>query len=138
MELSRRKGGWLDAAGAAVSWMCAVHCLLLPFVLSLAPFIGLGFLANESFEWAIIAVSILIAALSLLPAYFREHRKIRALLFFAVGFGFVMLSKLIFEDNLARQIPVIVFGAAFITAAHLVNRRLCRACSACANHKTKI
>jgi hypothetical protein len=131
MELSPQKNNWLDAAGAGVSWICAAHCLAMPLVLSLAPFAGLSFLADESVEWAIIAISLLIAALSLLPAYFRAHRKIHAILFFAAGFGFVMLSRLVFEDNLMWQIPVIIVGATFITAAHFVNRRFCRACAVC-------
>ena len=123
--------GWLDLTGATVAWLCAVHCLALPFFISLLPILGLSFLLDETTERAIIGCSILLAALSLLPAYFRQHGKIRAIVLFAAGIGLIVWSHLAFEEKLTMQIPFLLVGAISITAAHFINRRLCRACARC-------
>lgn len=134
MELTTdEERGWLDLTGTAVSWICLVHCLALPFFVSLLPLIGLSFLLDETVEQAIIGASVLIAAASLLPAYFRQHGKIRTIVLFAAGIGLIIASHLAFEDELTLQIPFLLAGAGLITAAHFINRRLCRACRRCEN-----
>ncbi len=132
--------GWLDVTGTAVSWICLIHCVALPFFISLVPLIGLSFLLDERVEWLIIGASVLVGAVSLLPAYFRRHGKTRSLLLFLAGIGLVVAAHLQFEDNLLLQIPFLLAGAGLITAAHLVNRHLCRTCTVCVDsakqHKT--
>jgi hypothetical protein len=88
-------------------------------------------LLDETTERVFIGISTVIAALSLLPAYFRQHGKIRTLVLFVLGIGLVVTSHLAFEDHLAVQIPFLLIGAILITMAHLINRCLCRACVAC-------
>lgn len=126
-----RERGWLDLTGAAVSWACVIHCVALPFFISLLPLIGLSFLLDETVERTIIGVSILIAAASLLPAYFRQHGKIRTIILFAAGIGLIVAAHLAFDDELMMQVPFLLAGAGLITAAHFINRRLCRECAAC-------
>lgn len=123
--------GWLDTAGMAASWLCAIHCLALPFVVSILPLIGLGFLLSETTERVFIGISILIAGLSLMPAYLREHRQIRALALFTGGIGLIVVSHLLFEESIVLKAIFLITGGAVITTAHLVNRRLCRDCSSC-------
>jgi len=123
--------GWLDLTGSAVSWLCIVHCIALPFFISLLPIVGLSFLLDETVERTIIGASILIAAASLLPAYFRQHGKIRTIVLFAAGISLIIASHLAFEDELWMQIPFLLAGAGLITAAHFINRRLCRNCAKC-------
>jgi len=129
--IDNEKRGWLDLTGTAVSWLCVIHCLALPFFISLLPLIGLSFLLDETVEWMIIGVSVLIAAFSLLPAYFRGHGKIHTIVLFVAGIGLIVASQMAFEDELAMQIPFLLVGAGLITAAHLVNRRLCQTCARC-------
>jgi hypothetical protein len=123
---------FLDKTGVAVSWLCAVHCLAMPFLISFLPLIGISFLAGEGFEYIFIGISIVLAMLSLLPAYFKQHRKIRTLLLFASGICFVVLADAVFEDSLPGKILFVFVGAGCITAAHFINRRLCRNCQKCA------
>lgn len=118
----------LDNTGATVSWLCVVHCLTMPMAVSVLPLIGLSFLADERLEWLFIGASSLIAALSLLPTYFRWHKKIRTLFLFAFGLTLVLLAQKFFDDDWRYQIPLLMFGAGMITTSHLVNRRLCRVC----------
>lgn len=54
--------GWLDLTGTAVSWVCLIHCLALPFLIALLPLAGLSFLLDERIEWVIIGVSVAVGA----------------------------------------------------------------------------
>lgn len=129
--MTTNEKGILDYTGAAISWACAAHCVLTPLAVTILPLIGLSFLADEWAEWTLIGLSVTVALLSFLPAYFRRHRKMRAMLLFALGIGLIVFSHLIFDEELAWKIPLIIVGAGFITAAHLFNRHLCRTCVAC-------
>ncbi len=121
----------LDKTGAAVSWICAVHCLAMPFITSFLPLLGISFLAHEGVEYVFIAASIVIASISLLPSYFRQHGKIRTLLLFSTGIVFIIFSDILFEENLSGKISFVAAGALCITSAHFINRRLCADCRSC-------
>ena len=123
--------GFLDKTGAAASWICAVHCLATPFVVSFLPVFGLGFLADEKGEYIFLALSLALASVSLLPAFFKLHRKISILFLFVVGIFSVGAADALFEENFAGKIILVAAGAGLMTAAHLFNRRLCRACVKC-------
>ncbi len=125
---------WLDMTGFAASRLCAMHCLALPLALSILPLIGLGVLLSETTEMAFIGISILIAALSLLPAYFREHHRLRAILFFTSGICLLVISRLLFEESLVLKAVFLITGGTLLTTAHFVNRRLCRECEVCQAH----
>lgn len=131
--MSVRIGSLLDKAGITASWLCAVHCLALPFLIGVLPFIGLSFLLEETTERIFIAVSIVLAAFSLLPAYFREHGKLRSIFLAAAGIGLIVLTHFLFEENLLLKLIFLLTGAIFISAAHFLNRRLCRECAVCAH-----
>lgn len=120
-----------DRAGAVLSWLCAVHCLAMPFLISFLPVVGISFLAHEGIEYVFVGLSIAVALVTLLPGYFKEHRKIRTLLLFVSGIGFVIFADTLFEENIFGKILFVGTGAICITLAHLVNRRLCRSCRKC-------
>lgn len=131
METPKASSDWLDKTGMAASWLCAIHCLVLPFAVSILPLIGLSFLLSETTERAFIGISILIAALSLLPAYFRRHGRIRSITTFIGGISLILAAHLLFEESFVLKAIFLITGGALITTAHFVNRRLCRECEAC-------
>ncbi len=124
--------GFWDKTGAAVSWLCVVHCLAMPFITSFLPLLGITFLAHEGIEYIIIGISIVVALLSLLPAYFQQHRKIRTLFLFVSGICFIIFADRLFEESISGKIIFVLIGASLITSAHFINRRLCRSCQSCA------
>ena len=126
----------LDKTGAAVSWLCAAHCLAMPFVISFLPLLGISILAHEGIEYIFIGFSVAVASLSLLPSYFKQHRKIRTLLLFVSGICFVILADLLFEESFVGKIIFVLIGAVCITSAHFINRRLCRNCRSCAESQS--
>ncbi|MDE2824930.1 MAG: MerC domain-containing protein, partial [Gemmatimonadota bacterium] len=68
--------GTVDNIGVFVSSACAIHCLALPLVVTFLPIVGLGFLAGEPAEYAIIG-AVLLAAGSVVSGV-RHHRRWRA------------------------------------------------------------
>ena len=130
MKLFEEKGFW-DYLGAIISWSCAVHCLLMPFVIVFLPIVGLSFLADETTEWIIIGISAMVGLISFLPAYFGQHRKFRVLLIFIAGLSLILFSHSVIGEESFLKFPFIIFGAIFITFAHLLNRRLCNLCRVC-------
>lgn len=64
----------LDKLGILASVACAVHCAVLPLVITVLPLIGMEFLANEWVEISMICLAIGIGAWSLVGAY-SSHKK---------------------------------------------------------------
>ena len=117
----------LDYTGATIAWICAVHCLAMPFLITFLSLVGLSFLADETTEWIIISSSIGIALISLIPS-FNQHGKYQSLLLFAAGIGLIIISHLFFEESFIGKVLIILPGAALITTAHLLNRHYCKTC----------
>lgn len=129
--MNEKIGKWLDAAGTTASWACAAHCLALPLLIGVLPLIGLSFLLSETTERVFIGISVVLAILSLLPSYFREHKKLQAILLAVAGIGLIILTHFLFEENLTLKVIFLISGAILISSAHLLNRRLCRDCKVC-------
>jgi uncharacterized membrane protein len=125
------EGDRLDRLGAAASLACAVHCAVMPLLVSLLPLVGLSFLAKEQTEWALICLSLSLGSLSLLPSYARKHRRLRPLSLFAFGGSLIITALLSVEEGTRLEAPAMTLGALMIACAHMVNRRLCRSCVAC-------
>ncbi len=121
----------LDTAGAAASFLCAVHCAVMPFILTLLPLIGLSFLASEPVEWGLLALSALLGVSSLCFGY-RRHRRGNALAFLAVGLALLAGGHGIEARGAeAWGTCLVVAGGLTIAFSHQINHRLCRACRTC-------
>lgn len=118
--------GTLDRIGVVASCACAVHCAVMPFLIGVLPLLGLGFVAEERVEWLLVALSGLIGVASLLPSYFRYHRRVSPLILFGVGVTLIVVGRVWFEEGAAFETAGVVAGALTIAAAHFVNRHLCQ------------
>ena len=123
--------GFWDKTGAIVSWLCALHCLAMPLLVSSLPLVGLGFFAHEGVEFIFIGVSIFVALISILSGFLRIHRNISTLLLFGGGIALMISADGIFEESAAGKMIFVVTGALLISAAHFFNRYLCRKCLKC-------
>ncbi len=121
----------LDRAGATASLACAVHCALMPLVVALLPLVGLGFLADERTEWALLALSAVLASSSLGLGY-RQHRRRQALLVLSLGLTALVTGRIL-EERHFEMVGVVgvVLGGCTVAAAHFINRRLCQTCRLC-------
>ena len=121
----------LDRIGVVASFVCAVHCAVMPFIIGLLPLFGLGVFSDRRTEWALVAISLIVGLSSLLPAYLGKHKRTRPLVLFTIGLALIFIARVTFEDTLRAEIPFVVFGALLIAGSHFLNRRLCRACPVC-------
>jgi hypothetical protein len=114
------KVNW-DGLGIATSIICAIHCALLPLVLSSLPFFGINIIHNLVFEWAMIALAFVVGCYSLYHGYIRHHRSLRPVMLFAIGFVFLTAKQFVPD----YEKLFLVFAVLLIITAHYLNYRLC-------------
>jgi len=128
MESLPTSRGWklADRIGAAASFLCAIHCAALPFVLSLLPLLGLEFLADHRFERAFVMFACALALLTLVNGY-RRHRRPTPLLCAFPGLSLLLLGVTVAEDySIVLHSVLVTCGGVLVAAAHFVNLRLDR------------
>lgn len=114
----------IDRFGAFASFLCAVHCALLPLVFGVLPALGLAFLADHAFERAFVGFAIVLASISLLFGL-RKHGSYRAFWFLLPGIGLLILGMLIGDTHANRWHALVVsIGGTLIALSHVVNMRL--------------
>ena len=128
-EDSNKQNNMLDKLGMSASLFCAIHCALMPILAGLLPLIGLSFLASHAIEDTVLVGAFLIASMSLLPSYFRVHKKLHAIIIFSVGLTLIIVGHEI-EAGWAEA-PMAVIGGLSIALAHWVNQRECKKCPKC-------
>jgi hypothetical protein len=113
-----------DRFGATASFLCAVHCALLPLVIAALPAIGLGFLANHRFERGFIAFASVLA-LTTFTIGFRRHRRFRAFWFLVPGILLLAAGIAVdFDQSAAAHAVLVSIGGTLVAASHLTNLRL--------------
>lgn len=119
---------WVDPVGAGFAAVCALHCLVAPFLVTTLPLVGVGFLVEERTEAVLLFASITLAAGSLLWG-FRLHRQQRILLMLGAAALMMVLGRVFLAER--YESLLVATGAALLAAGHLLNRQLCRACALC-------
>ena len=109
----------LDFVGFSTSLLCAIHCVALPFLLSLSPLAGLQFIDTPWIEYAIIALSLLIASNALFRSYHKHHKKPFALIIAAAGFILIGAGQLLEPEW--KEVLLTSFGGVTVAIAHLLN-----------------
>lgn len=110
-----------DRVGATASFLCAIHCALLPFVLTVLPLLGLGFLAGHRFERGFVMFAATLALFALVGGY-RRHRRPLPLLLATPGLALLLLGV-----TWAINYPILVHsvmvtcGGLLLASAHFVN-----------------
>jgi hypothetical protein len=110
-----------DRLGATASFLCAVHCALLPFVIALLPLIGLGFLADHRFERVFVACAAALASVTILTAW-RRHRRLHALFLLVPGIA-LLLTGIVIDISAHEWMhtALVVCGGVLVASAHVVN-----------------
>jgi len=85
------KVNW-DFMGIATSVACAVHCALLPVVISSLPVFGVNIIHNSFFEWGMISFAFMVGCYSLFHGFARHHKKFLPLSIFFTGAIFLVLK----------------------------------------------
>ena len=111
----------LDFLGFSGSFLCAVHCLVLPFALSAGLLGNLSTIHNSILQWMIVTGLLLVAFLSLFRSYRSGHGRLAPLLLGSLGF----LGVLIGESFHGMEGHVLAgIGGLILAIAHYYNWRL--------------
>ncbi|MCH2081851.1 MAG: MerC domain-containing protein [Saprospiraceae bacterium] len=113
----------LDYLGFSASFICALHCLAIPFLITFGMFSGLTWLDNHIVETILIITTIILAISSLIPSFINQHKNTSPIILAGIGFAFLVTSRFM-EGDLEHYTTAI--GGIFIAVAHFQNWRILR------------
>jgi len=110
-----------DTLGIGTSIICAIHCALLPVLMSTLPVFGINIIHNAFFEWGMIVLAFAVGSYSLFHGFIKHHRSVAPVLIFSVGFIFLVLKQFFVQYD----ILLLLIAVVCIISAHFYNYRLC-------------
>ncbi len=119
-----------DLMGIITSVACAIHCAILPLILTSLPLLGINIINNSSFEWMMIGIAFLVGCYALTHGYRRHHRNWKPLLVFTAGFSFLILKQFFYTHEFLFLVPAV----SLILFAHFLNFRYCGQSRTCNTH----
>ena len=146
----------LDKLGATASFLCAIHCAIMPMLIALMPLMALSILASEAAEWVLFGLSAILATGSICWGY-KKHKSRVTLAVLACGLALLSAGRILHQhhSNLAPQAALaktisnvktheephtfdlytafLVSGGLIVAASHVVNYQLCKRCRKCAS-----
>lgn len=128
-----------DQVGMTLSFFCAIHCLALPILIPILPFLAGSFIAGGKAEYIILSITLLIATPTLFRGYLK-HRNFRVLAIFFVGLLFLFLRPdsthhdHVHDGEFLHFILAALAGFS-LAIGHWLNIRLCKSCPTCKEHK---
>jgi len=116
----------LDNIGMTASVLCAIHCAVVPLLITSLPLLGLGFLANPWFEWSMITFAVIVGFYAIGISYFRSHRRLLPAGLLLGGFLIIIAGHL-YVTNM-REAIIVPVGGLLIAAAHFFNYKYTTVC----------
>ena len=111
-----------DALGITSSLACAIHCAVLPMILSTLPVFGINIVDNVAFEYFMIVLAFCIGCYSFWHGYRKHHHSFIPLVIFCFGI-LLLFAKQLWH---AYQLWLLPLAVILIISAHLLNYRSCR------------
>lgn len=110
-----------DGLGIATSLACAIHCAILPLVVTSLPLFGINIIHNRFFEWSMIAIAFAVGVYSLIHGYKKHHKSVFPLSIFLLGFMCLVTKQFFHGYENWLLAPAVLL----IVSAHYMNYRLC-------------
>lgn len=120
-----------DLAGIGASFLCVLHCLLTPLLITALPALA----ATEHQTHSAFALIILLfGMLAFVPGY-RKHQKKSITAVGVIGASMIVLAAVLPEVENAETIEtgLVLVGGITLISAHLRNAYWCRFCNKCSN-----
>ena len=111
-----------DAFGIAASVACAIHCAVLPLILSSLPLFGINIIENQGFEFIMIALAFIVGVYSLYHGRKKHHHSYYPMLLFAAGISLLFIKSILHSHSLMLLLPAV----SLVVIAHYLNYKLCR------------
>lgn len=116
-----------NALGVSAAVACAIHCALLPLLITSLPLFGINILDNIYFEAGMILVAFVIGGLTLSHGYRKHHHKLSPLFLFITGMVLLVAKHFFIEYILWLVIP----SSILIISAYYLNWKFCRQAKHC-------
>ncbi|MBN9505823.1 MAG: MerC domain-containing protein [Altererythrobacter sp.] len=111
----------LDRLGMVISSACLVHCLALPLLTALLPFLSTTLPGDEWTHKALLGMALPVTGLALLRGW-QRHRSAAPAIAGAIGLG-IVATALFVETELVES-ALTVTGGLIVVWAHLRNWRV--------------
>jgi MerC mercury resistance protein len=118
----------LDGIGTVLSTTCAIHCLLMPWLVASASLGALSWLAGETTEIILLSLAAGLAGV-VLGWGWHVHCRSAPLCLFASALVLIGAGRLLVPEG--AETPLVVSGGVLIALAHIVNARLHRVFTTC-------
>lgn len=116
-----------DKLGIAASIACAIHCAVLPLIMTSLPILGINIINNFWFEMAMIVLALGIGIYSLTHGFKKHHHQLLPILIFSSGMALLFMKQIFHQQQIWFLIPAV----ALIVSAHFINYRKCRTADHC-------
>ncbi len=123
---------WSDKLAISLSFLCTLHCLLLPLLVTLLPALSSLALDSEWFHYAMVLMVIPLSFFALTLGC-KKHHHYRIL-----GLGgsgvLLLIAAVLFGHDLGGEIVekiLTVIGASMVALGHVINYRLCQDIKSC-------
>lgn len=107
-----------DFLGIGVGLACAIHCALMPLILTSGVFAGSALLNHWFLDIAFFIASLYFAFHSLLKSYGKAHSNPLPILFAVIGIGFISYVILTHDHS---KVLWSVIGGVLLASAHILN-----------------
>ena len=121
----KKKINW-DVLGIGASVACAIHCALLPLILTSLPLFGINIINNNAFEYFMIGLACCIGAFSLYHGKKHHHGSL-PLIIFSCGMAFLVAKQIWPSYHILLLFPAVTL----IVIAHYFNYKYCRKNDSC-------
>ncbi len=116
-----------DKLGIAASIACAIHCAVLPLIMTSLPVLGINIINNFWFEIAMILLALGIGIYSLTHGFKKHHHQLLPIFIFSSGMVLLLMKQVFHQQQIWFLIPAV----ALIVTAHFINYRKCRTADHC-------
>lgn len=118
-----------EAIGISASLICAIHCALMPLLLTSLPLFGVNLIENLWIEFSLLGIAFIVGLFSLWHGYRRHHHRVITLILFSFGIVLFLTHQLI---HIAYSGLIFILpGVIAILLAHYLNFRLCQKANHC-------
>lgn len=122
-----------DALGIAASIACAIHCAVLPLIMSSLPILGINIINNFWFEIFMIVLAMGIGLHSLTHGFKKHHHRVLPIVVFIIGISLLLVKQILHQYQIWFLVPAVIL----IVSAHYINYRQCRIADHCHNDDCK-
>ncbi|MEY2811807.1 MAG: hypothetical protein RI991_802 [Bacteroidota bacterium] len=116
-----------DALGIAASIACAIHCAVLPLLMSSLPILGINIINNFWFEIFMILLAMGIGLHSLTHGFKKHHHRLLPIIVFIIGISLLLVKQVFHQYQIWFLVPAVIL----IVSAHFINYRQCRIADHC-------